>query len=443
MAEFKNHMFEPNDIALCKGKLEAVNVGPYSLSKLVIPEEFSSNQSHWSCSSSQSGSTEAEDDSRIEREKNRDSIRSYEDPRNFNMPMNHENYQDFSNNQRKPAFRNSLNMQGVQGVQGMQGAYNYDCGNGMHQAYNNDHKGNMERNYVNNYNTYPKPQLQHPLEYGHLSNAPSFPMPQDNRNCHFNPEVGHNYPYDPRSVARAQVPVIPQTVKVQPALQQPYGNRPPEVPANFYRPPVVSPLSSTYHNAAPHGINTLNGMIYQVQFKCMFRHFILGANVAPNSVNVGDFVVVEADRGEDIGIVTDVLPMKTFVERRIYMKTSVEDDNVIGRIIRVASVAERQFLPEKFHDEDNILQFCRELSHSTYRLPMVIHDVEYQFDRHKLTVYYAADSRVDFREFVRDLFSAYKARIWMKKLNTQRPIKLENWATVALATGMQFAPDSK
>jgi cell fate regulator YaaT (PSP1 superfamily) len=74
---------------------------------------------------------------------------------------------------------------------------------------------------------------------------------------------------------------------------------------------------------------------------------------------------------------------------------------------------------------------------------MVIHDVEYQFDRHKLTVYYAADSRVDFREFVRDLFSAYKARIWMKKLNTQRPIKLENWATVALATGMQFSPDNK
>jgi hypothetical protein len=124
---------------------------------------------------------------------------------------------------------------------------------------------------------------------------------------------------------------------------------------NYTKPPV-SPLSSTYHTHASQGINSLNGMIYQVQFKCTFRHFILGVQQLHSPLCVGEFVVVEADRGEDIGIVTDILPMKTFVERRIYMKTSVEDDNVIGRIVRIASVAERQFLPEKFHDEDNILQ---------------------------------------------------------------------------------------
>lgn len=130
---------------------------------------------------------------------------------------------------------------------------------------------------------------------------------------------------------------------------------------NYAKPPV-SPLSSTYHSHASQGINSLNGMIYQVQFKCTFRHFILGVQQLHSPICVGEFVVVEADRGEDIGIVTDILPMKTFVERRIYMKASVEDDNVIGRIVRIASVAERQFLPEKFHDEDNILQvsnsFC-------------------------------------------------------------------------------------
>lgn len=81
---------------------------------------------------------------------------------------------------------------------------------------------------------------------------------------------------------------------------------------------------------------------------------------------------------------------------------------------------------------------CRELAFNTYRLPMTIHNVEYQFDRHKLTVYYSAESRVDFREFVRDLFSAYKARIWMKKIDTSRPVEFDPNATMALATGMQF-----
>jgi hypothetical protein len=186
----------------------------------------------------------------------------------------------------------------------------------------------------------------------------------------------------------------------------------------------------------------VNGLIYQVQFKCSVRNYILGSQAHP-SIMAGDFVVVEADRGEDIGVVVEILPMKTFVERRIYMKATVDDENVIGRILRLASVAERQFLPEKFHDEENIVQFCRELAYTTYRLPMLIQDVEYQFDRHKLTIYYSSDARVDFREFVRDLFSAYKARIWMKKVVPNKSVRNDNWASVALATGMQFTPDNK
>lgn len=66
----------------------------------------------------------------------------------------------------------------------------------------------------------------------------------------------------------------------------------------------------------------------------------------------------------------------------------------------------------------------------------MIHDAEYQFDRHKLTIYYQADTRVDFRELVRDLFSAFKARIWMKRVNAQQPFRLDANASMALATGI-------
>jgi hypothetical protein len=223
--------------------------------------------------------------------------------------------------------------------------------------------------------------------------------------------------------------------------------QPQHLPQQQAKLPIPSPVaskgvSSTYSSNVQAALAGLNGMIYQVQFKCAIRNYILGAQAHP-SVMIGDFVVVEADRGEDIGVVVEIIPMKTFVERRIYMKNNVEDENVIGRILRLASVAERQFLSEKFHDEDDVVQFCRELGYSTYRLPMMIHDVEYQFDRHKLTIYYSSEARVDFREFVRDLFSAYKARIWMKKISVHKPIRIDNWASIALATGMQFSPDQK
>lgn len=43
-------------------------------------------------------------------------------------------------------------------------------------------------------------------------------------------------------------------------------------------------------------------------------------------------------------------------------------------------------------------------------LPMEVCDAEWQWDRRKLTFYYVADSRVDFRELVRELFRLYKTR---------------------------------
>lgn len=44
---------------------------------------------------------------------------------------------------------------------------------------------------------------------------------------------------------------------------------------------------------------------------------------------------------------------------------------------------------------------------------MEILDAEWQWDRRKLTFYYTADQRVDFRELVRELFRIWKTRVWL------------------------------
>jgi hypothetical protein len=49
---------------------------------------------------------------------------------------------------------------------------------------------------------------------------------------------------------------------------------------------------------------------------------------------------------------------------------------------------------------------------------MGVLDAEYQYDRHKLTFYFEADRRIDFREMVSELFSQYKTRIWMQQVDT-------------------------
>jgi hypothetical protein len=116
-----------------------------------------------------------------------------------------------------------------------------------------------------------------------------------------------------------------------------------------------------YVNAVSGAVSTplgaLQGKIYQVQFKLSVRYFTLSSPATLSQLQCGDFVVVEADRGEDIGVITDVLTMKAFVDRRITNNLIVDDnENSVGKILRPASLSERQLLPEKFRNEENVLQ---------------------------------------------------------------------------------------
>jgi hypothetical protein len=74
-----------------------------------------------------------------------------------------------------------------------------------------------------------------------------------------------------------------------------------------------------------------------------------------------------------------------------------------------------------------------------FGLPIVVFEAELQFDRRKLTIYYDCNVRIDFRDFVRQLYSTYKARIWMKKVSPHVQPDVQPFAAMALATGVQFS----
>ena len=69
-----------------------------------------------------------------------------------------------------------------------------------------------------------------------------------------------------------------------------------------------------------------------------------------------DFVVVEGDRGEDLGVVVAVLTMQDFVHRRMNDPRAAADNNNVDCILRLATIQERQQLPDKFNAEKNIVQ---------------------------------------------------------------------------------------
>ncbi|GAA5941532.1 uncharacterized protein JCM15063_001613 [Sporobolomyces koalae] len=90
------------------------------------------------------------------------------------------------------------------------------------------------------------------------------------------------------------------------------------------------------------------------------------------------------------------------------------------RIYAKAGPADTHALLAKAQDEVKALQLVRGKV-AQKGLPMEILDAEWQWDRRKLTFYYTADQRVDFRELVRELFRIWKTRVWLCCLDQQQP----------------------
>ena len=160
-----------------------------------------------------------------------------------------------------------------------------------------------------------------------------------------------------RSPRNGYAPPLPhqQQQQQQPSYQGHQG--PPLHGQGPYAVPSMGPPPSSAM------MNMQQELVYQVQFKRNCRAFTLRAR-AGFTVNERDFVVVEADRGEDIGIVVEIMTMHAFLERRMNAirpssqqggGVEQEDQNV-GCILRLATLHERQQLPDKFHAEKDIVQ---------------------------------------------------------------------------------------
>lgn len=113
----------------------------------------------------------------------------------------------------------------------------------------------------------------------------------------------------------------------------------------------------------------------------------------------GDYVVVEADRGINIGLV-----------ERVLLETP--DGLSVPDAIRVASNDEAVQLTALRLEERTIRQFVQDTADSL-GLPMSVVDVELQFDRNKLIVYFESRDIVDFRRLQRILFRNFGCRIWL------------------------------
>jgi cell fate regulator YaaT (PSP1 superfamily) len=140
------------------------------------------------------------------------------------------------------------------------------------------------------------------------------------------------------------------------------------------------------------------------------------------ALRVGDAVVVEVERGRDLGRVTALGEVAGKKCASSCTGCAVGGDPAEAAPLKPAL---RRATPEDLqtHDEGRrseedarrkVIQRVR-----AHDLSMKVSDTEWQWDRNKLTIYFTAEKRVDFRALVRDLASTFRTRIELRQIGVR------------------------
>lgn len=230
----------------------------------------------------------------------------------------------------------------------------------------------------------------------------------------------------------------------------------------------VSELSSMMENLVAKGaqLPRFSGsslpstQLVLIAFKCGRVDCFYLPDSSPLKLKINDLVVVEADRGRDLGKIVkldvsiDEARLLKYLQHQEQQAALASFDNPGGSIssqasgspppssssqsqgngggaqqtgnvptlhfpkpiVRFAMPNEVYQIVNKQSDEEKAKRICL-LKIESSNLSMSVIDAEYQWDRRKLTFYYNAQHRIDFRDLVRELFRIYKTRIWMCAVN--------------------------
>ncbi len=127
----------------------------------------------------------------------------------------------------------------------------------------------------------------------------------------------------------------------------------------------------------------------------------------------GAQIIVETQRGQEIATVT--APPQEVDESQIVAP--------LKEVLRVATEDEINSVHIDAAQKRDILSTAKQKA-SERGLDMKIVDCEYTVDRSKLVLYFTAEQRVDFRELVRDLASAFHMRIDLRQIGARDECKL-------------------
>ena len=130
-------------------------------------------------------------------------------------------------------------------------------------------------------------------------------------------------------------------------------------------------------------------------------------------LNTSDFVVVDTARGQELGQVV-IKPAQV---------SDSETNKNLKAVVRKATDEDMENTDRLRLKEKEALDECERLV-AKMELPMKLISTEYSLDGNRLTVYFGAEGRVDFRELVRELSHKLKVRVEMRQVGPRDEAKI-------------------
>ena len=164
------------------------------------------------------------------------------------------------------------------------------------------------------------------------------------------------------------------------------------------------------------------GQVYQDEYNSLFEvrfkntHKCDYKNSTGQRIKAKDIVVVEAQNGYDVGIVTLSGPNVAMQLKRDRIDYRNYEFRQIYRKARPADIERWQ---EAIAREHSVMIRAREIA-ASLNLNMKIGDVEFQGDGTKAIFYYIADERVDFRQLIKVFAEEFRIRIEMRQIGARQ-----------------------
>ena len=127
----------------------------------------------------------------------------------------------------------------------------------------------------------------------------------------------------------------------------------------------------------------------------------------------GDHVIIETARGDEYGICTGAC----------HEVKASEIVPPLRKVLRMATAQDERINRDNQEKEKRAFEVCQQKI-ADHKLEMQLVSAEVAFDGSKILFFFTAEGRVDFRELVKDLASAFRTRIELRQIGVRDKAKM-------------------